>query len=67
MRKLVALTAVALVIAGSGMVIAATTSGRTPVSCIDTVWRTSTVSTSSTTWTAVPGFAVHPVAIFPIT
>lgn len=67
MRKLVALTALGLVVAGSGAVIAATTQGRTPVDCIDTVWQTSTVSTSSTSWTAVPGFAAHPVAIFPIT
>ncbi len=68
MRKLmVALVALGLVVAGTRVVTAGTAGGRTPVDCADTVWRTSSVSTSSTTWEAVPGFAAHPVAIFPIT
>ena len=41
-------------------------SGRTPVSCMNSTWRTSQVSTSSTQWTAVPGFSSHPASIFPI-
>ncbi|HEX9124732.1 MAG TPA: hypothetical protein VF984_15455 [Actinomycetota bacterium] len=68
MRKLmVALMALGLVVAGTWAVMATTGGGRTPINCTDTVWRTSSVSTSSKTWTAVPGFATRPVAIFPIT
>ncbi len=66
-KLLVASVAFGLVIAGARVVIAGTTTGRTPVDCIDTLWRTSSVSTSSTTWGAVPGFGAHPTAIFPIT
>jgi hypothetical protein len=64
---LVAMLALGLVVVGGRGVIAATATGRTPVDCIDTVWRSSTVSTSSTTWEAVPGFEADPTAIFPIT
>ncbi len=68
MRKLmVGLVALGLVVAGTWVAVAGTTGGRTPVDCIDTTWRTSSVSTSSTTWEAVPGFEANPVAIFPIT
>jgi hypothetical protein len=63
---LVAMLALALVVMGAGAVIAGTATGRTPVDCIDTIWRSSTVSTSSTTWAAVPGFEADPTAIFPI-
>jgi hypothetical protein len=63
----VAMVALGLVAVGAQGVIAGTTTGRTPVDCIDTVWRTSTVSTSSTTWRAVPGLEADPTAIFPIT
>jgi len=63
----VAMVALGLVAVGAQGVIAGTTMGRTPVDCIDTVWRTSTVSTSSTTWHAVPGLEADPTAIFPIT
>jgi hypothetical protein len=67
-RKLtVAVIALGLVVAGTRVVVAGTSGGRTPVNCIDTVWQTSSVSTSSTTWEAVPGFAAQPTAIFPIT
>jgi hypothetical protein len=62
---LVAMLALGLVVVGARGVIAAT--GRTPVDCIDTAWRSSPVSTSSTTWEAVPGFEADPTAIFPIT
>ena len=58
----VAMVALALVAVGAGGVIAGTETGRTPVDCSDTVWRTSTVSTSSTTW-----HETDPTAIFPIT
>ncbi len=68
MRKLVvALVALGLVGTGAWVVRATTAPGRTPVDCVDTQWQTSAVSTSSTTWTAVPGLADHPIAIFPIT
>ena len=55
-----------VVVAGAWAVLADTGGGRTPVSCMNTTWRTSPVSTSSTHWAAVPGFASHPVSIFPI-
>jgi hypothetical protein len=64
---LVAMLALGLLVVGARVVIAGTATGRTPVDCIDTVWRSSTVSTSSTTWEAVPGFEADPTAIFPIT
>ena len=66
-KLLVASVALGLVVAGARVVIAGTAAGRTPVDCVDTVWRTSSVSTSSTAWEAVPGFGAHPTAIFPIT
>ena len=62
-----AMVALGLVAVGARAVIAGTATGRTPVDCIDTVWRTSTVSTSSTAWHAVPGLEADPTAIFPIT
>jgi hypothetical protein len=66
-RKLiVALMSLGLVATGTWAVMAKTAGGTTPVNCSDTVWQTSTVSTSSTTWTAVPGFSARPVAIYPI-
>jgi hypothetical protein len=64
---LVAMVALGLVVVGARGVIAGTATGRTPVDCIDTIWRSSAVSTSSTTWEAVPGFEAEPTAIFPIT
>jgi len=64
---LVAMLALGLLVVGAHVVIAETATGRTPVDCIDTVWRSSTVSTSSTTWEAVPGLEADPTAIFPIT
>jgi hypothetical protein len=68
MRKLfVALGTAALVAGGTWAAVAVTTTGRTAADCIDTVWRTSSVSTSSTTWEAVPGLEATPTAIFPVT
>jgi hypothetical protein len=67
MRKLaVGMVALALVVGAAWTVLADTTSGRTPLKCMDTVWRTTPESTSSTQWAAVPGFADRPTAIFPI-
>jgi hypothetical protein len=67
MRKLmVGLIALGLVGAGAGVVMAKAPGGRTPTNCTDTVWQTSSVSTSSTTWENVPGFDATPVAIYPI-
>jgi hypothetical protein len=63
---LVVMSALGGVVVGARGVIAGTATGRTPVDCIDTVWRSSTVSTSSTTWQVVPGFEAR-TAIFPIT
>jgi hypothetical protein len=66
-KLLVAMLGLGLVVVGARGVIAATATGRTPVDCIATAWRSSTVSTSSTSWEAVPGFEADPTAIFPIT
>ncbi len=67
MRKLMAvLVALGLVGAGAWVVGAKTAAGRTPVDCVDTRWRTSGITTSSKSWTAIPGMADRPVAIFPI-
>ena len=67
MRKvIVAIAAMALVAGTAWRVVAETGSGRTPVSCMDSEWQTTPVSTTSTQWTAVPGFNAAPVAIYPI-
>jgi hypothetical protein len=67
MRKLiVAITTLALVAGIAGAVVAGTGGGRTQLSCMDTVWQTTPVSTTSTQWTPVPGFTADPVAIFPV-
>ena len=56
MRKLmVALVAAALVGGAAWTALADAGGGTTPVNCMDTVWRTTAVSTSSTTFTTVPG------------
>jgi hypothetical protein len=67
MRKVLMVVTAATVAAG-GVVAAraATGGGVTPARCIDTVWRTDEVSTTSTTFTDVPGFADSPSSIFPI-
>jgi hypothetical protein len=67
MRK-VLMVVTAAAVAGGGLVAAraATGGGVTPARCIDTTWQTSEVSTSSTTFTDVPGFADSPSSIFPI-
>ncbi len=40
---LVAMLALGLVVVGARVVIAGTATGRTPVDCIDTIWRSSTI------------------------
>jgi len=66
-KSLAMAAAIGLVLAGAGIVRAGTTTGRTPVNCMDTTWQTSSFSTSSTGWTNVPGFEADPTAIYPIT
>jgi hypothetical protein len=66
-KPLAMAAAIGLVLAGAGVVRAGTTTGRTPVNCMDTTWQQTSVSTSSTGWTNVPGFEANPIAIYPIT
>jgi hypothetical protein len=67
MKKLiVAITALALVAGTAWAVAAETGGGRTPLSCMDSVWQTAAASTTSKQWAPVPGFSADPVAIFPI-
>jgi len=65
-RLLVLVVAVALVGGVAWVAVAATSRGRTPVNCMDTVWSTTAVSTSSRDFAAVPGFTDDPSAIYPI-
>jgi hypothetical protein len=67
MRKLLTMVTAAA-IAGGGLVAAGATTGGgvTAARCVDTVWRTDAVATSSTTFTDVPGFSDSPASIFPI-
>jgi hypothetical protein len=67
-KKLLATVAtLGLVMAGTEVVMAGTTTGRTPVNCMDTTWQTTSVSTSSTEWADVPRYQANPIAIYPIT
>ena len=67
MRKATVLVAtVALVVGTTWAVMAATGSGRTPANCVDSLWQTSPQSTSSTSWTVVPGFSHTPLAALPV-
>jgi hypothetical protein len=66
LRVMVVTATAALVTAGAWAAVAGTGGGRTPVNCVDTVWRTGEVSTSSTAFTKVPGFSDSPSSIFPI-
>jgi len=65
-KPLAAVATLGLVLAGTAVVMAGTTSGRTPVNCMDTVSETTPASTSSMDWTDVPGFQADPTAIYPI-
>ena len=67
MRKIIsAVMATALAVAGAWAALAASGDGRTRVNCVDTLWRTSEASTTSRTFTKVPGLADAPASIFPI-
>jgi len=68
MRKwIVVVTAAALVGGVAWVALAQTVRGLpTPVNCMDTLWRTTELSTSSTHFTTVPGFTDSPSAVFPI-
>jgi hypothetical protein len=67
MRKLVAVVVAAALVGGVAWVaLAETGTGVTPVNCMDSVWRTTETSTSSTHFTNVPGLADTPSSIFPI-
>jgi hypothetical protein len=67
MRKLtVLIVATAVVVGAAWAVQAATTSGTTPISCMDTLWHTAAASTSSTQFANVPGFTDSPTSVFPI-
>lgn len=67
MRKLfVLVTAVTLVGGAAWVAVAGTSRGQSPVNCMDTVWSTTAVSTSSMDFVAVPGFTDDPSAIYPI-
>ncbi|HJX08769.1 MAG TPA: hypothetical protein VJ736_11945 [Actinomycetota bacterium] len=65
-RAVIVLSAAVMAVGGVWTARAATNGGTTPARCIDTVWRTDPVSTSSTTFTDVPGMSDGPSAIFPI-
>jgi len=67
MRRIAIVVSATLVaVGGVWAARAATGGGTTPVKCIDTVWQTTPVSTTSTTFTNVPGMSDGPSAIFPI-
>jgi len=65
-RTLVVLAALTLVAGVAWSATAATAGGRTQLKCMDSRWRTTKVSTSSTTFVSVPGLRDSPDAIFPI-
>jgi hypothetical protein len=70
MRKILVVATVVALVGGTAWVALAagnTQRGRTPLSCLDTVWRTTKVSTSSTHFSTVPGFRDAPFSIYPIT
>jgi hypothetical protein len=67
MRRLAVVVTAAVLIGGTAW--AGTTStngGTTPANCLDTRWQGTKVSTTSTTFTRVPGFTDDPSAVFPI-
>jgi hypothetical protein len=67
MRRLMVVITAAAVVGGAAWAVRAdTTHGTTPLSCMDTVWRTTEASTSSKDFAKVPGFTDSPISIFPI-
>ena len=69
MRKKLLLGAATLgVIVGvPAIALAAGSGGRTPVNCVLTHWTGTAVSTSSTTFQAIPGLGVGTASVFPMT
>jgi hypothetical protein len=66
-RWLVVVSVVALVRGAAWVASAQTAKGSpTPVNCMDTEWRTTGLSTSSTHFTTVTGLTDSPSAVFPI-
>src|SRR5262245_8825844 len=65
-RVAIVLSAAVVAVGGVWAARAATNGGTTPARCIDTVWRTDPVSTTSTTFTDVPGMSDGPSSVFPI-
>ena len=66
LRRPFAIAAVVVLVAGAGVAYAAAGGHPTRVNCMDTAWRTNTVSTSSTSFTPVPGLADSPASIYPM-
>jgi hypothetical protein len=67
LRKLPLLVVSVTLVAGAGIAFAATNVHTSHANCLDTLWRTTPVSTSSTTFTEVPGLADSPSSIFAMT
>lgn len=66
-RIMIVITAAAIAGGGAWAAHAAGTGGgTTPLRCMDTKWRTSAVSTSSKTFSNVPGLGDAPSSIYPI-
>jgi hypothetical protein len=55
-----------VLVAGAGVAYGAAHGERSRINCLDSAWRATPASTSSTTFVPVPGLADEPVAIHPI-
>jgi len=66
LRKLPVLILSVALVAGAGVALAAVNVHTTRANCLDTLWRTSPTSTSSMTFTKVPGLKDSPSSIFPM-
>ena len=66
MRAVGVCAAVALVTVMGWAAFARSGGGRTPVRCMDTKWRSGELTTSSKTFSKVPGMVDRPASIFPI-
>jgi hypothetical protein len=66
MKRLVMAGAAILMTGAAVAASAGTGGGMTPINCMDTVWRSQEVSTSSTSFEKVPGFVDAPASVFPI-
>lgn len=65
-RLMIVVTAAAIAGGGAWAAQAGSAGGRTPLRCMDTFWRTSAISTSSKTFTDVPGLHAAPSSIYPM-